>query len=335
MIEIDGSQGEGGGQVLRTSLALSIVTGKPFRLYNIRAGRKKPGLGKQHLACVRAAQAVSHADVRGEALGSRDLRFHPEGSFSGDYQFGVGSAGSAGLVLQTVLYPLLLCESESRVSIDGGTHNPWAPPFDFLLQAFVPVVQQMGIDMNLSLERFGFYPAGGGLIHCRVSPWRNRSALDLTERGPVELSAVAYVGNLPQHVGERELKVASRHLPLREKRIESPQVMGAGNALCIVASSQHVTEVVTAFGDRRKPAEVVAKEAVHEIQEYLQHAIPVGPHLADQLLLPMALGKGGRLLTTHPTPHTTTNAAIIRTFIDVPIRVEKQDRGWMVSVGSP
>ncbi|MBX3460493.1 MAG: RNA 3'-terminal phosphate cyclase [Planctomycetes bacterium] len=332
MIEIDGSEGEGGGQVLRTSLALSIVTGQPFRLFNIRAGRDKPGLGKQHLACVRAAQQISNAEVTGDEVGSRDLLFAPQGTFPGKYRFSVGSAGSAALVLQTVLYPLLLADTESFVSIEGGTHNASAPPLDFVQHAFLPLLRRMGADVLHSAERLGFFPAGGGLTHTRITPWGRREPLMLHDRGAVELRAVAYVASLPDHVAQRELNIVRRHLNVDRLSIEAPRTMGPGNALCVYADSDHVTEVVTAFGKRGKAAESVAKEAVREMKDYLKSEAPVGEHLADQLLLPMALGAGGSFRTLPPSLHTTTNISVIRRFMERRIDVREDDGAYIVEV---
>ncbi|MCC7509913.1 MAG: RNA 3'-terminal phosphate cyclase [Planctomycetes bacterium] len=332
MIEIDGSEGEGGGQVLRTSLALSIVTGRPFRLFNIRAGRDKPGLGKQHLACARAAQQVSNADVTGDEIGSGDLAFAPQGIYPGKYRFSVGSAGSASLVLQTVLYPLLHADSESHVSVEGGTHNAWAPPLDFLQHTFLPVVARASMQVELRAERLGFFPAGGGEIHAQIQPWKVRERLKLHERGVVALAAVAYVANLPENVGERELGIIGRALNVSDLRQERPRGLGPGNALCVFARGEHVTEVVTAFGKRGKAAETVAKEAVREMKAYLKSEAPVGEHLADQLLLPMALGAGGSFTTLKPTLHTTTNIATIRRFVDVEIDVAEHQGAWRVTV---
>lgn len=332
MIEIDGTEGEGGGQVLRTSLALSIVTAQPFRLFNIRAGRDKPGLGRQHLACVRAAQQVSNAEVTGDEIGSRDLMFAPHGIFAGKYRFSVGSAGSASLVLQTVLYPLLLADGDSFVSIEGGTHNAWAPPLDFVQHTFLPLLRRMGADVEHTAERLGFYPAGGGLTHTRIAPWRERTELRLPERGPTELRAIAYVSSLPEEIAQRELNLVRRHLGLNQISIEAPRTMGPGNALCVYAQSRHLTEVVTAFGKRGKPAEGVAKEAVREMKAYLKAEAPVGEYLADQLLLPMALGAGGSFVTCKPSPHTTTNIDIICRFIARRIEARPVDGAYELNV---
>src|SRR5688572_16449750 len=183
LITIDGSMGEGGGQVLRTSLALSLVTGKPFRIEKIRAGREKPGLLRQHLTAVNAAAAVGGAHVEGAALGSRELDFRPGPAKPGEYRFAVGTAGSATLVLQAVLPALLTARGASTLVLEGGTHNPFAPPFDFLDKAFLPLLRRMGARVEVALERPGFYPAGGGRFQVRVEPVERLERLDLPSRG--------------------------------------------------------------------------------------------------------------------------------------------------------
>jgi RNA 3'-terminal phosphate cyclase (ATP) len=170
VIEIDGSFGEGGGQILRSSLALAIVTGQPVRLSNIRAGRRKPGLMRQHLTAVNAAAAICGATVDGERIGATELTFTPGAVRAGEYQFSIGTAGSTTLVLQTVLLPLLTAGGPSRIVLEGGTHNPFAPPFDFLERAYLPLINRMGPNVRATLERPGFYPAGGGRIAIEIEP---------------------------------------------------------------------------------------------------------------------------------------------------------------------
>ncbi|MCB9895935.1 MAG: RNA 3'-terminal phosphate cyclase [Planctomycetes bacterium] len=334
MIEIDGSEGEGGGQVLRTSLALSIVTRQPFRLFNIRAGRKSPGLKKQHLACVRAAKQISNAEVSGDAIDSQELIFTPEGIYPGQYRFSVGSAGSAALVYQTVLMPLVHADAPSFVMIEGGTHAAWAPPFDFLQHTFIPLLERMGVSTALTAERLGFYPAGGGLLHARIHPWHDRERFGLLELMSTSLSATAYFSKLPADVAQRELRKVRQAFVLDEDVLNAVEVksLGPGNALCIYCHSPQVTEVVTAFGKRGVRAEDVAKSAIREMLEYLEAGAPVGQHLADQLLLPMALGAGGRFRTLEPSGHTRTNIDTIRRFLDVTIDVAEEDGSWLIEV---
>jgi RNA 3'-terminal phosphate cyclase (ATP) len=254
MLMIDGSFGEGGGQILRTALSLSLVTGKPFRIENIRAGRKNPGLLRQHLTAVNAAAEISQAEVTGAAIGSGELTFAPGSVMSGNYAFAVGTAGSTTLVLQTVLPALLIATGRSRLILEGGTHNPFAPPFDFLDRAFLPLVNRMGPRATAELERPGFYPAGGGRMSVTIEPARDLNRLDLPARGEVlARRAKAVVANLPISIAERELKVIARKMswPRESMKAESVERSpGPGNVVTIEIECEHLTEVFTGFGER-------------------------------------------------------------------------------------
>lgn len=338
MIIIDGSQGEGGGQILRTSLALSLVTGQRFRIERIRAKRRKPGLLQQHLTAVEAAKTVGCAEVDGARLGSQTVEFRPGPVTAGDYRFAVGTAGSATLVLQTVLPALLTASGKSTVTLEGGTHNPMAPPFDFLAKCFMPLIQRMGPSVELELRRHGFYPAGGGRFHARIEPVKKLARLDLLECGPVRSrQARVLVSKLPEHVGQRELAVVRDELkwPAEECAIEAvPYPVGPGNAVVLAIEAEHVTEVFTGFGERGRPAEEVAKSAVKAAKAWLDAGVPVDEHLADQLLIPMVLADGGSFRTTKPSLHTTTNAEIVQRFVTIPIRTEQESElVWRVTVG--
>ncbi len=338
MITVDGSQGEGGGQILRTSLALSLVTGQAFRMERIRAKRQKPGLLKQHLAAVEAAKTVGCADVEGAALSSQTLEFRPGPLTPGNYRFAVGTAGSATLVLQTVLPALLTASGRSTLTLEGGTHNPMAPPFDFLARCFMPLIHRMGPSVELELRRHGFFPAGGGRFHARIEPSKKLSRFDLLERGSIRSRrARILVSKLPEHVGQRELAVVRDELRWREDEcaIEPVQYpVGPGNAVVLAIEAEHVTEVFTGFGERGRPAEEVAKSAVEAAKAWLDAGVPVDEHLADQLLIPMALAGGGSFRTTKPSLHTTTNAEVIQRFLPVPIRHQQEtELAWRVTVG--
>jgi RNA 3'-terminal phosphate cyclase (ATP) len=328
-ITIDGSTGEGGGQMLRTALALSLVTGKPVRIENVRAGRQRPGLMRQHLTAVRAAAAVGDAEVEGATLGSTSVDFRPRVLRPGRHEFAVGTAGSTTLVLQTVLLPLLLASAPSEVVIEGGTHNTQAPPFDFLARAFLPLLARMGAKVDLRLERAGFYPAGGGRIVAAIEPVSRLVPLELFARGEIRRTgARALLANLPHGIGIRELDIVRKRLAwpgdtlVVEANDEAP---GPGNVLLLEIESDHVTEVFTGFGQPNVRAEAVAERVVAEAREYLASGAPVGIHLADQLLLPLALAGAGGFRTLAVTPHTTTNADVIRRFLDVPIRMREMD----------
>ena len=339
MITIDGSQGEGGGQILRTSLALSLVTGQPFRIERVRAKRQKPGLLKQHLTAVEAAKTVGCAELTGAALGSQTLEFTPGPVTPGNYRFAVGTAGSATLVLQTVFPALVTASGLSTLTLEGGTHNPMAPPFDFLEKSFMPLIHRMGPSVELKLRRPGFYPAGGGRFHARIEPAKKLSRLDLLERGSIRSrQARVLVSKLPEHVGQRELAVVRDELKWREDEcaIDAVQYpVGPGNAVVLAIETEHVTEVFTGFGERGSPAEEVAKSAVEATKVWLEAGVPVDEHLADQLLIPMVLAGGGSFRTTKPSLHTATNADVIQRFMPVPIRVEQESElAWRVRVGA-
>ncbi len=338
MIELDGAAGEGGGQILRSALSLAMVTGQAFRIENIRGRRRRPGLMRQHLTAVAAAEAVSKAQVEGAALGSSTLVFDPGPVEGGDHAFAVGTAGSATLVAQTVLPALILADRRSVLTFEGGTHNPFSPPFEFLDRAFLPLLRRMGADVEATLYRPGFYPAGGGKFALRVAPAKTLAPLDLMSRGELRArSAEAVVANLNVGIAARELNVIEAELgwpreclSVREER-DNP---GPGNVLIATLAFEHVTEVFTGFGKLGVSAEGVANGTVQAIRRYLKRDAAVGPHLADQLLLPLALAGGGRFTTIAPSAHTRTNIAVIERFLPVTIAMEEVGGGvWMIVVG--
>ncbi len=337
-IVIDGSQGEGGGQILRTALALSAVTRRPFRMARIRARRSKPGLLRQHLTAVRAAAAICGAEVRGADLGSTEIAFGPGPVAPGEYRFAVGTAGSACLVLQAVLPPLLTAPGPSVLTLEGGTHNPAAPPFDFLAKAFLPLVGRMGPQVEATLERYGFFPAGGGRFTVRIEPAARLARLDLRERGEVTgRLARVLIANLPRAIAEREAAVLAATLgwPASDCVIETPEgVAGPGNVVMVEVVTEPVTELFTGFGQPGVRAEAVAGGAAQACRTWLAAGVPVGAHLADQILVPMALAGGGSFRTLPLTLHATTNIEVVRRFLDLPIRTTPaEDRTVLVEVG--
>jgi RNA 3'-terminal phosphate cyclase (ATP) len=337
-ITIDGSEGEGGGQILRTALALSLVTGRPFRIEGIRAGRKKPGLLRQHLTAVYAAVDVSGARVSGAELGSLTLTFEPSRVRGGEYRLAVGTAGSATLVLQTVLPALLTARESSQLTLEGGTHNPNAPPFDFLATAFLPILRRMGASVDVRLETHGFYPAGGGRFTATIEPCAKLRRLSLLDRGDTRVHARALVASLPENIARRELSVVRERLGLDRSvcRAEVTDTsIGPGNVLMIAVDGDLVSELVTGFGVKGVTAEKVASEACDEVEALLTAGVPVGIHLADQLLMPMALAGGGSFRSLKPTGHTITNAGVIRRFLNVSVAIEhERDEVYRVTVGS-
>ncbi|MEO1718035.1 MAG: RNA 3'-terminal phosphate cyclase [Planctomycetota bacterium] len=329
MITIDGAQGEGGGQILRSSLALSMITGQPFRITNIRANRPKPGLLRQHLTSVEAACAVCGGEAPGAELGSDQLTFTPSTVRGGTYEFAIGTAGSTTLVLQSVLLALIAAADPSSLTITGGTHNTNAPSVHFLRRAFLPLLNRMGPTVKVELERHGFYPAGGGCIRVNIDPATHLSPIDITEAGPIlRRRAIATVAGIAASVATRELRIVRDRLGWSDDELHTESLddsVGPGNVLSLEIQREGTTEVFTGFGERRVSAETVARRAVDEAADYLAAGVPVWNHLADQLMLPLALAGGGRFKTTKVTVHSNTNARIIETFL--PVRVRRIDAG--------
>lgn len=335
MLTIDGSEGEGGGQVLRSALALSAVTGTPFRIHKIRAGRQRGGLLRQHLTGLNAITAICGADVDGASLGSTEVVFTPRAVVPGEYKFAVGTAGSANLVLQTVLLPLALAKAPSKLVLEGGTHNPTSPPFHYLEAVYAPLLAKMGLGLGLTLERWGFYPAGGGRFVADITPVERLTGFELLERGDVrDVQLRAVVAGLPEHIGKRELAAAC-HLLGRER--DDSRVLsvagGPGNAMWIKVVCEHATELFTAFGEKRVSADQVADRCAKEAKAWLAADVPVAEHTADQLLLPLALAGRGSFRTVAPSLHTITHRDLIQRFLDVPITIAEDGAAWRITIG--
>lgn len=345
MLTIDGSMGEGGGQILRTAVGLAGVTGQAVRIEKIRAGRQKPGLMRQHLTAVSAAAEICGAKVTGHSAGSTELTFSPGTVRAGDYRFSIGTAGSATLVLQTVLPMLLTANGPSRLVLEGGTHNLAAPPFEFLASAFLPLVNKMGPTVQASLERYGFFPAGGGRIVVNIQPADHLLGFDLCDRGSLlNATAQVLISNLPMNIAERESRRLKARLTELESRIRIDPVpsAGPGNIIIVQYQFQNVTEVATAFGRLGTSAETVANEASGCIKDYLKSDCPVGEHLSDQILLPLALSaageessggqRGGTFRTRHMSPHLRTHIAILQQLLPVRITEMQESDGLKITV---
>jgi RNA 3'-terminal phosphate cyclase (ATP) len=335
-IQLDGSEGEGGGQMLRSALSLSMRSGTPFVMQKIRAERAKPGLMRQHLACVKAAAQICGASVSGDVIGSTRLAFTPGAIQAGDYEFVISSSGSTMLLLQCVLPALLGASHESSLILRGGTHNPLAPTADFIERAFLPQLQQMGAQIDFKLERPGFFPAGGGEVRMRISPSILRP-LELVQRGAMRgVTAQAIVSNLSADIAIRELAVVQNKLQLNESAVQITQHQqpsyGPANVLQLFATHARTCCVVTAHGERARSAENVAEGAVKQLQKFLQSDAAVDAHLADQLLLPMALAGGGCFTTNDITPHLRSNIAIIERFLPIRFGVAKFDNAFGVEI---
>jgi RNA 3'-terminal phosphate cyclase (ATP) len=331
-IELDGSAGEGGGQVLRTSLALAAITGRAIRIDRVRARRAKPGLQRQHLTCVLAAAEVCGGEVRGASVGSGRVDFTPGAVRGGDFAFDIGTAGSTGLVLQTVVPILLGAPGPSRVVVTGGTFNPMAPSAEFLARAFFPMLRRMGAHVSLTVERHGFYPAGGGRVVCEIAPGP-LAPIELVDGGPVVRRLARVVSaRLPSHVAERELAVVRERLGWSEHEIDDVDAASPGNALSLEVERAGVVELCTGFGEKGVRAELVAARACDELERYLAHDAPVGEHLADQLLVPMALARGGRYRSGPLSLHARTNIDVVERFGLVRFDVADAGGGVVVSV---
>ena len=325
MIELDGAQGEAGGQVLRSVLALAICMQLPFRMTNIRIHRDMPGLLRQHLAAINAAADVSNADTTGVQLGSRELTFRPRRCRGGKFSFDIGASASCSLVLQTILPALLLAEAPSAVSIKGGTHHGNAPSFDHLQRAFLPALERMGARINASLTAYGFPPASSGGLQVDIEP-SALTALSIHERGArISAFAEVFIAGLPNEVGQRQLATIGRQLHWSTDQLHlrtlSPAV-GRGTAVAVTLAYQHVTEVFSGFTDSGVGTESVAQNAASQADRYLNGVAPVGPFLADQLLVPLALSGIGSFTTSALSAHFRSNAAAIEQFTGRRIVVE-------------
>jgi RNA 3'-terminal phosphate cyclase (ATP) len=337
MVVIDGSHGGGGGQIIRTSLALSLVTGEPFRIERVRANREPPGLRPQHLTAVNAAAEIGQGQIEGAVVGSTEFIFRPGNVIPGNYAFNIGTAGSATLVLQTILPPLMIASGPSMVRIEGGTHNVHAPPYDFVERTFLPMVSRTGPKFLIALGRYGFYPPGGGYFDVMIEPSSRLQRIDVLERGKITVQrARALVVNLPASIADRELAVVREKMGWSDEQLHaevSENAYSRGNAVMIEIESEHVTEVFTRVGERGVRAEVVAENAADEALRYLQTETPVGEHLADQLLIPLSLARGGSFATGPLSLHTQTNIDIIRKFVDIDITARETAYGiWRVDV---
>ena len=338
MIEIDGSQGEGGGQIIRSSLALSAVTGKPFKITNIRAGRKKSGLKRQHVTGVNAAREITGGAVVGAELNSPELTFIPGPIQTRDFHFKIGTAGSTTLVAQTVLPALMMADQPSSITIEGGTHNPGGPPFDFLERVYLPQIEKMGPKFKTQIESYGFYPVGGGKIKIEIQPSGSLVGSSLMKRKQkMKAKLIALVSKLPMHIAERELDIIRRKGKWHESEcypIEIKNSPGPGNVVMMELNSGNVNEIITGYGSPGVRAEDVARKTFRDAKPYLAWEYPVGEYLADQLLLPMGLAAAQEQaavsseFTTGPLSlHATTHIDILKKFLDIEIAVDELELG--------
>lgn len=324
MIEIDGSYGEGGGQILRTALSLSCLFLKPFRISNLRKGRKRPGLMPQHLASVKAAQLLSQAEVTGEHVGSTELTFTPRKVKGGSIFFDIGTAGSTMLVLQTLIPALIYSTEKTELILQGGTHAPFSPSFHYVNEVFIPVLERLGIKILLRIESYGFYPKGGGRIRAEIFPSGALRSLKVMERGGmVALKGYSGVSNLPLSIAERQKKglLEKVHASLGDLRcpeavdlIDAPSP-GQGTFIFLRAESEHSVAGFTSLGERGKRAELVGEEAANAFISHYEANSAFDPHLPDQLSLYLSLCQGeSEFTTSRVTGHLLTNLWVIGLF---------------------
>ncbi|MEO9469794.1 RNA 3'-terminal phosphate cyclase [Parasphingorhabdus sp.] len=333
MIKINGSEGEGGGQVLRTSASLSLVTGQSFQITDIRGKREKPGMMRQHVTSIEAACAISESTCEGLDIGTSEITFRPGAVKAGNYNFAVGTAGSTNLVLQTVLPPLLFADGPSHITLEGGTHNMMAPPYDFIERSFLPIINRMGPTVSARLVRHGFYPRGGGKIEIDITP-SPLTRIESLDRGALRsVKGTAMFAGLPFEIAEREVKAARKVLGWDEDAIgvrELPEDQGPGNILLLEAEYDQVTEIVSGFGKLGLKAERLAKTAANRMKGYMESEAFAGPYLADQLLVPFALAGGGSFTTVKPSQHARTGADIIERFTGRKFEFDQQESGVFV-----
>lgn len=341
MIRIDGSQGEGGGQVLRTSLTLSMLTGKSFRIDNIRSNRNQPGLKHQHLTAVQAAGKICGAAIEGDQLNSLQVVFKPGEIRSGSYRFQIATAGSAALVMQTLLIPLAHGEKSSRLVVQGGTHVLWSPCFHYLAWQWLPALEAIGYRAELTMKRAGYYPRGGGEITAQIEPVVGRNSLRWEERGAVrEVRGLSGVSNLPLKISRRQRQKVVKELgaryPLNDIRTAEVLSSGKGSFLVLVVDCEGGRACFFSLGKPGKPAEVVGQETVNQILTWNQNGSVVDQYLPDQLLIPLALADGTSILRVTPfTEHLRTNAAVIAQFLETDFLFDESSQRLSVVTTGP
>jgi RNA 3'-terminal phosphate cyclase (ATP) len=341
MLELDGSVGEGGGQIVRSALTLSLMTGQPFKLFHIRAGRSRPGLQPQHVTSVKAAAEVGRARYKGAEVGSTTLYFEPQSVQAGSYHWNIGTAGAVSLVLQTVYLPLVLRTNEpSEVVITGGTHVPNAPCVHFLQLTWSAYLQRMGLRVTVELQRPGFYPRGGGQIRVMLEPASAVLPLQLLDCPVLDTATVwSACAGLPRTVAERQAQRLNQRLHAEGvqtvTQIEQWQALSPGTMAAVVFRQTPVPTMFFALGERGKPAEAVADDVAEEALAFIRAHAPVDPHSADQLLLPLSFGKQpSAFRTSCITRHLVTNAHVVRSFLPVAINLDgPEGSSGIVQVG--
>jgi RNA 3'-terminal phosphate cyclase (ATP) len=330
-IKIDGNYGEGGGQILRTALALSCVLQKEIEIYNIRKGRKVPGLQAQHLTCVKATQVISEAEVEGNRIQSQILRFCPRKIKGGNLFLDVGTAGSVCLVLQSIILPLSLADAQSELRLKGGTHVPFSPPVNYFLKVLFPILKSLGLNLSIEIKRWGWYPKGGGEIICQVNPAERIKPLNLIEKGKLlKLSGFSAVSNLPLSIAQRQNQEAERILKensfeLDAETLNTPSA-GKGTFFFLLASFENSFAGFSALGALGKRAEQVSDEACRFFLDFMKTTGAIEEHLADQLIPFLALAQDeSNFSVSRISRHLLTNIWVTQQFLPVKFIVEGKE----------
>ena len=321
MLTIDGSYGEGGGQLVRSAVALAAITGEAIELHGIRARRTPPGLAPQHVTAVQAVAALCGAEIEGLRVSSPALRFRPGRLRGGHYRFDVGTAGSLTLVLQAVLPVAALCDTPVTLVLTGGTDVRAAPPLDYLRYVFLPLLAQAGVNVTLDLRRRGYYPRGGGEIEVRVHPGRPRSLLLMQPHPVTALRGLAHAANLPGHIIERMQRSASLVLAdiapvaIEQESVAPAQAHGQGGAIVLWAQARDRFLGGAAVAQRGVAAEQIGQSAAQALRAEIVAGATLDVHAADQILIYLALARGtsGFLVRTI-TSHAETTLWLLRRF---------------------
>lgn len=328
LLEIDGSYGEGGGQILRTSLAISTILNRPIRITKIRSKRKNPGLQPQHLKGIEALVEISGAKAEGARIGSESVTFLPGKIRSGQYHFDIGTAGSVTLLLQTLILPFCFAEGKSQLTIVGGTHVKWSPPFHYLSYVLFPMLSHMGINIKSGIERWGLYPKGGGKVWIEIEPPKAIKPISLIERGCLKkIKGISAVCNLDRHIAERQknyiIERVKKELNLDFKEVEvlyNVKSSGKGSFLFVVVEFEKSIAGFSSLGEKGKRAEDVAEDVFISLKDFLESDGSIDPNLSDQLVPFMAFANGNSSFTTNIiTDHLLMNLWVISNFLDLKI----------------
>ncbi|MBI3413367.1 MAG: RNA 3'-terminal phosphate cyclase [Candidatus Aenigmarchaeota archaeon] len=330
MITIDGSQGEGGGQVLRTATALSAILKAPCKIFNIRANRPNPGLREQHLQGILAVAKLCSGSVNNAFVGSKEIEFLPGDFLEKEIDVNISTAGSVTLVLQSLALAALPSREEIKIKIKGGaTNTSWSPPADYTINVFFPLLEKMGYEAGMEIIRRGFYPKGGAEVVCTVKPPKRLENIKLDSRGEVKIiKGVSVCSNLPESVAERQrtsaesiLEKAGYETEITEEVVSS---YSAGSALVLWAGCENSILGADALGEIKKSAESVGGEAAKKMVAQLENGFSIDIHAMDQIVPYMALAEGESFVTTKEiTGHTSTNINICEKLVGVKFRVDK------------